>query len=234
MSVTAYDQLGQSLTTSTYIKFYVGRQNYTITYPDVPEEYTFYKDIMELSAEGIINGYEDGFFRPDEKITRGQMAKFVRKANGFALAPCPDVTWPPQFSDVPTNHPFYHDIETLRCNRVVNGYADGTFRPDQYVSRAEATKYIINGTIKKANLNRDVNIFWSIVPVQFPDVPRDHTFFRYIFLASYSDKAISGYPDGTFRPDEPMTRGAMSKVVNKERKKFFKYLGLDSQYENLD
>ncbi len=56
----------------------------TITFSDVPVGNTFYLNIRCLACRGIINGYSDGTFRPNNNVTRGQLSKIVSNAAGFS------------------------------------------------------------------------------------------------------------------------------------------------------
>ncbi len=68
----------------------------TITFTDVPPDQTFYTYIQCLACKGIISGYLDGSFRPNNEITRGQIAKVVSNAAGFNEDPGSQV-----YEDVP-------------------------------------------------------------------------------------------------------------------------------------
>jgi hypothetical protein len=148
---------------------------------------------------GAVNGYADGTFRPYNNTTRGQVSKIVALAEGWPLLNPAQ----PSFNDVPTTHTFYTYIETLRDHGVINGYADGTFRPQNDVTRGQTAKIVVLGE------------GWTpyVPPTPtFIDVPADHTFYSYIETA-FQHAIIQGYPDGTYRPGNPATRGQLSKIV---------------------
>lgn len=54
-----------------------------INFIDVPTDHWAYEAIRDLSDKGIINGYEDGSFKPDEPITRAEVATIVARLKGF-------------------------------------------------------------------------------------------------------------------------------------------------------
>jgi len=111
------------------------------SFDDVPPGSTFYQYIETAKAHGAISGYRDGTFRPDNLITRGQIAKMVVMAEGWPLLNPPS----PSFADVPPGSPFYTYAETAAAREVVSGYADGTFRPGGLSNRGQLVKIVYYG-----------------------------------------------------------------------------------------
>lgn len=105
-----------------------------------------------------------------------------------------------KFSDVPSQNTATA-IETLRLMGVLDGYGDGTFRPDNQLTRAQFCKmatYAMNGK-NELGLYRTVTIF--------PDVKPSHWASSYINLAAKGKAVIAGYPDGRFYPERTVTVG---------------------------
>lgn len=84
---------------------------------------------------GIINGYEDGTFRPNAKVTRGHMAAFISRA--FDLP-----TGTKTFKDVPVNHTAYVAVSELAAANITTGYEDGTFKPQNNLTRAHIAAFL--------------------------------------------------------------------------------------------
>jgi hypothetical protein len=109
----------------------------------------------------------------------------------------------PTFSDVSRSHTFYRFVETASLRRIVSGYSDGTFRPDDYVTRAQIAKIIVRA--KR----------WTLVPPTTApacDVHRTHWAAIYINTAMRRG-VLSGYADGCFHPDAPITRAQLAKIL---------------------
>jgi hypothetical protein len=120
------------------------------------------------------------------------------------------------FTDVPPTHTFYPFIRCLACRGIISGYADGTFRPGNNITRGQLSKIVSNAAG-----------FSDTPPGQtFEDVPTNHTFWLWIERMS-SRGIISGYPCGGagepcvppldrpyFRPGSDATRGQISKIVS--------------------
>ena len=104
---------------------------------------------------------------------------------------------------MPHTHPFFSYIEAAYAHKLISGYADGTFRPDEVVSRGQYAKIIM--------LASGYNIGGQDRP-SFSDVPAGSTFYAYIETA-HAYGVMNGYGDGTFRPGNDASRGEASNVV---------------------
>jgi hypothetical protein len=164
----------------------------------LPPDY-FYEPVRYLACQGAISGYADDTFRPYNNTTRAQLTKIVTLAEVWPLLNPPT----PHFSDVPADHPFYGYIETAFDHGIISGYADGTFRPYNDVTRSQLTKIVV--------LAEGWPLYTPPAPT-FTDVPTDHPFYTYVETAYYRG-IISGYADRTFRPYNNATRGQISKIV---------------------
>jgi hypothetical protein len=171
----------------------------TVSFSDVhPSDY-FYQAVQYLGSHCAISGYADGTFRPFNNMTRGQVCKVVVLAFQIPL----DTEGGPHFTDVPPSNPFYVYIETLYNRGIISGYADGTFRPYNNVTRGQFVKIIC------------LVLGWPpadpAVP-HFTDVPRGSPFYGYVEAATCGG-LITGYSDGTFRPNSSITRGQVSQII---------------------
>ena len=125
------------LTDESRNEFWSQTNNYT----DVPADAWYNNAVSTLSNAGIIDGYEDGTFKPDGNITRAEFATiavrfFEATYDGGDL-----------FSDI-AGHWAQDYINEAANAGIVDGYPDGTFRPQQYITRAEAMT-MVNRTIDR-------------------------------------------------------------------------------------
>jgi hypothetical protein len=111
-----------------------------IVFPDVPNNYWAAPFIAALSARGIIGGFPDGTFRPNQPVTRAQYAVQLQKA--FAK---PDRRPPKQFTDVPATSRWATAVDQAVKANFMSGYPEGDFRPEQQVSRTEAVASMVQG-----------------------------------------------------------------------------------------
>ncbi len=208
-----------------------------VQFADVPDGHTFYSFVRCLACRGILTGYacggvgepcdgnNDPYFRPNNGVTRGQIAKIVSEAAGFDEAVSGQA-----FEDVPPGSTFYVYVERLASRGVMQGYPCGGagepcgtgslpyFRPGAGATRGQLAK-IASNAIEWAD---------SIPAGQytFADVPVGSAFHPYIErMLMHRPGAMSGYPCGGteepcdsagrpyFRPGNTLTRGQTAKIV---------------------
>lgn len=111
-----------------------------LAYTDVSADYWAASWIEAAAKEGFMQGYRDGSFAPNKAITRGEMATVLARIaakEGFYL-----VNEPRSFSDVPADAWYADSIRQAARYGLINGYSDGTFRPEQSITRAETVAMI--------------------------------------------------------------------------------------------
>ncbi|MGI6537817.1 MAG: S-layer homology domain-containing protein [Caldicoprobacterales bacterium] len=108
------------------------------------------------------------------------------------------------FKDIPLNHWAYKQIESLVNRKIINGYRDGSFRPGDYITRAQAAVMIVNA----------IGLDYKGKVPSFSDVPSDHWAAQYIAVAEEAG-IINGYRDGTFKPGDNITRAQIAVMVSK-------------------
>lgn len=113
------------------------------TYPDVAADNKYYSAIEQVSALGIIEGFDDGTFKPDDKVTRAQMAKLVVGAKNL-LAEAEGNTRQ-VFDDVAPGKSEWAMgyVATASDYKIVNGTSDTTFDPDATVTYMQAMKMLV-------------------------------------------------------------------------------------------
>ena len=113
-----------------------------MAYPDVDESYWAYPQINLLTEKGVIVGYPDGTFKPDENVTRAEFAAMAIRALGQEHT---KVVQPVHFTDIDENHWAYSDIQKALYFELVSCDKNGElFRPDDSVSRAESLTVAVN------------------------------------------------------------------------------------------
>lgn len=109
------------------------------------------------------------------------------------------------FSDVDEANTYYEAIYSLVDDGTINGYEDGTFKPENTITRAEFSKLLAIRTAPSAQT-------FTQTTTAFPDVAADHWANAYIAYA-VAVGAVNGYPDGTFKPEAPVTYGEAVKMI---------------------
>ena len=152
-----------------------------------------------------IIGYPDGDVHPQGNITRAEVATIF-----FRLLRDPVRTqyWSQTngYSDVPGNKWYNNAISTLSNMGIICGYPDGTFRPDAPITRAELTKIA-------ASFFSDPRVA-ATYDGRFSDVHGAEWYISYL-MPALEEGLIEGYPDGSFRPNRPITRAETCTIVNR-------------------
>ncbi|MGA7732181.1 MAG: S-layer homology domain-containing protein [Chloroflexia bacterium] len=172
-----------------------------LDFPDVTPQYWAYRYIMELGCAGIVSGYDDGSFRPDNPTTRAQISKMIVLSEDWALLNPAE----PSFTDVGRSHIFYRYIETAYAQGILSGYPNRLFKPNSYVTRAQVAKMLVRARSWPLSL-------LGQAPVPLCDVPTNHWAWTYVQVA-IQRRAFNGYANGCFLPDASATRAQIAKVL---------------------
>ncbi|SDM73975.1 S-layer homology domain-containing protein [Psychrobacillus sp. OK028] len=160
---------------------------------DVSNNYGFIKEILYLLDKGIITGYKDYTFRPNEVVTRGSAAIMIGRALGLEK-----VVSETAFTDVNQSTVAAGYIAAAVNKGIIKGFDDNTYRPDEIVTRGQMAILI----------NRAFDIS-SASPNTFKDMNSSMASFDAVSRIS-SLGIASGYIDNTYRPNELLNRGQFS------------------------
>lgn len=174
--------------------------SYEIGYKENSIEYTVKGQVADLYRMAYIAGYPDGKFHPNYKVTRAEAASmFARLINGSNSFGLSQVT---KFNDA-SNAWYSQAINYITAKGLISGYNDGSFRPDTNITRAEFAQ-MISGFISagypgsaSANL-KDIKGHWAQDAID----------------KVFGKKVVQGYPDGSFKPDNELTRAEAVTILN--------------------
>ena len=155
---------------------------------------THTRSIMQVAEQGIAGGFSDGSFRPGLAVTRAQMATFVQRATGL-----PSGALPSPFRDVPSSATHAAAISAVAAAQIAGGFPDGTYRPEQPVTRGQMATF----------LRRATSLSAATGATPFTDVPADHVHAASI-AAVYEAGIAAGVSSTSYRPNAPVTRGQMA------------------------
>ncbi|MBN6186365.1 S-layer homology domain-containing protein [Aneurinibacillus sp. BA2021] len=180
-----------------------GRESDHSPAPPVSNPTTQVPEKLEVQHNKYMNGYPDGTFRPDQPITRAEIAAILA-----AMTKPEDVNTENRkgstiYKDVFSAHWAAEPIRLLSNLHIVQGYTDGTFKPNQPITRAEMASLLV----------RWQKIKVEAVPINHVKDIQDH-WAKDDIAALYKRKWMHGYPDGTFKPNQHMTRAETVTVIN--------------------
>lgn len=145
----------------------------------------------------FLSGYPDGSFQADKNMTRAEVAQMF-----YALLLDKNVTITKSFSDVEDDAWYAKAVNTMASLGMLEGYPDGTFRPDAPITRAEFTAIALAFAYDPASAS-----------CSYTDVNTSAWYYTYVAQAT-TYGWIGGYPDGSFRPNNSITRAEVAVIVN--------------------
>ena len=175
-------------------------------FTDINQYTDHYNDILKLYSQGVIKGFADNTFRPDVNVTRGQAAKMLATVLKLDTKNIQD----PYFKDVPKGSEYYKYVAALQNAGIMSGYSNGTFMPNEVITRGELAKMVVVGFHLEVSQNYN-NIF--------KDVNSQTS--NALYIQTVIDLNITeGTTPVTFSPFAPVTRGQFASfVVGSQEKK---------------
>jgi hypothetical protein len=159
------------------------------------------KPINDWANKGIVGGYPDGTFQPHRNITRAEFMTWVNRAFGYTQ------TVPLNFSDVSENDWFALEIAKALAVGYIGGYPDGTVKPNDSISRQEVA-VVLSKILepKSTSLN---------LTAKFTDSADIPEWSNSAINGVVDNGYMGGYPDGTFKPAQPITRAEALTVLDR-------------------
>ncbi|KUP20683.1 S-layer homology domain-containing protein [Paenibacillus sp. DMB5] len=150
------------------------------------------KQIERWLQQGYLKGSGDGSVRPDEAITRAEFVALANRMWGITAGK------PVEFSDLPESSWAYDEFSKAMSVGYIRGY-EGKVRPNGLITRQEAAVIISRLLLLEDPSSADVLTV-------FTDYNEIADWSKLKVAAMVNIDAMKGYPDGSFRPDQPMTR----------------------------
>ena len=174
-------------------------------FSDVPAASVFYQPVMNLAAAGVVSGYSDGRFYPENPVTRAQFAKMVVLALDKHTAQV-DKAGDPTFNDVDytgSEYPFDYVEEAVALG-IIKGYSDGTFHPGANMTRVQLAVMLVRAG------GDSLAAPPAGYALPFIDVPSAS---KQAVAKAYYNHLLSGKTTTKFDPYSPATRGQVAKMV---------------------
>lgn len=172
-------------------------------FTDVSSEHWAHSYIQFVKDNKIMQGYEDGCFRPDDNISREEWVKTVLTA--FVIDTTDAVC---AFADVTTDRWSYPYIAKAFEMIIINGISDSLFAPMQNISRQDAAVMFC----RAARAARE-GALSDIAISNFTDAAEIADYAMEPINMLYRLEIVNGYDDGTFRPNAPITRAEAAKII---------------------
>lgn len=170
----------------------------SVEFSDVNQSNYFSEAVLNLTQQGVLKGFADGTFRPNQVITRAQAAVILASTLGLDTKTVTN----PGFKDVPAGVWYYGSVAALVEKGIMNGLDQEHFLPGKQVTRAEMAKMLSLGYNLKAARTK----------TNFTDVPEKSWFSGYV--SAIAENAITtGISSTSFAPGQSVNRGQMAAFV---------------------
>ena len=195
-------RLLQALLLSVLLVCCMGTTAFAAQYPDVTAKHWAKPYIDRWSDSGILKGYPDGKFHPDDPVTRGQLSAILYSILG--IEPIAGYSYP----DLPKTAWCYDAVTAMNYYRVTLN-TDLNIKPDQPLSREEAI-YMIASGFRRADLSRDRMRFSGKAPSDYAQVSDQFTEAVNTMLRLGH---VRGGADGRLMPKDVVTRAQVITII---------------------
>jgi len=160
--------------------------------------------VQKFTGQGILAGYPDGTFRPDNHLQRAEAIALLNRFFNITESGYPT------FSDVRPTDWHYHQIGAAQRKGYVAGFPDGTFRPHENISRLHAFILIYRLLGSPQASHTDLSRFndHHLIPTDLP-------IYRQIVSYMVGAGIVNAYPDNTLRVMTCITRAEMLSLLNR-------------------
>ena len=169
------------------------------TFTDVPVTHWAYTAVEKASEAGLMNGYADGRFGKNDPITRGQMVQILYNYYGE------DCGTNSGFSDVPASAWYAKAVTWASKKGVVSGYSNGTFGPDNQLTREQMVTILYNVADKPETNPSAIS--------QYSDYHQVASYAADGFAWAVSNKVVSGTSSTTLSPRGTATRAQVAVIL---------------------
>lgn len=184
----------------------------SINFRDVEPGEDHYVAIQYLKDQELIEGYEDGTYKPYQEINRAEALKILMNAVKTTTSTTETATEKPtsttqkfNFPDVSPTDWYYAGIKDAFDNSLVQGYPDGYFHPEQTINRAESLKIVL--------LQEGNDIPTTVAEPPYTDVPIDTWFAPYARISFDRTLFVESRGDGNLFPAQNMNRGEFAELI---------------------
>lgn len=175
-------------------------------FTDISVSHPNYDAIFLLKNEGVLQGYPDGSFKPDQPINRVEALKLIMEITEIKNGQVASA----QFSDTENNAWYSGYLNRAVFQEIVAGYPDGTFKPSQTVNLVEFLKILINSEkfdLSVLNLNQ----------IPYSDAIPGQWYFKYLVFAK-KHNLVTVDSQNKILPDQPITRAKAAEIIFRIKK----------------
>lgn len=179
-------------------------------FSDVPSTHWAYQAVMNMVRVGIISGYPDGTFKPDQPVSREEYAKILCGATSIPLANPNTNT----FADIPNDHWAFRYVETVKD--YLTGYPSSDGSKALFKGKFDATREdVAVALVKIKGFDKTVMPNPNILSDMFKDTSSISSNLKNMMAIAVEKKLMEGYPDQTIRGSQTLTRAEAAVLIDR-------------------
>jgi predicted DNA-binding antitoxin AbrB/MazE fold protein/predicted urease superfamily metal-dependent hydrolase len=184
-------------------------------FTDVTADSPYYEALKYLKEQGIVSGYEDGSFKPDQTVNRVEALKIILLGAKIDLPESSTVKL--TFNDIKTGEWYIQYLSKAVELNIVGGYPDGTFKPTQTVNLVENLKMLVNTkNIDTTNIQVSANPYTDAVYTEW--------YAKYVQYAK-DQNWLTPDSKNMIYPSQGMTRGKLAQLIYNSQNTNIKFEG---------
>jgi len=187
-----------------------------LPFNDVTLDNPNFEAIVALKEKGIISGYPDGTFKPNQVVNRAEALKMIYGIEDLKAWSSVDgaifggVTLDVPFKDIDQNAWYFEYLQRAMNDGVVKGYSDNTFRPEQTVNTVENLKMLLEHTFIR--VDADAFAEQKLILPAYSDVDNNQWYAKYVSYAREKG-VITADQSNKIYPSQGMTRGKLAQAI---------------------
>lgn len=188
--------------------YFAGAKPTGLPFRDVAERSWYYPAVRYVYEKGLMTGLGADIFSPETSITRAQMAQIIYNMEGGQSAKNPS-----SFKDVPASHWSFKAVSWAKENNIVAGYGDGSFKPNDPITRQDAVAIMYRYIMK----DRDGSDAGPVLD-RFKDRGDLSAYAAKPMAWAVEKGIINGDTSGRLNPKSPMKRAEMAQILKNGEK----------------
>lgn len=186
--------------------------SYSVSFSDAQQHWAE-QAIHDLASRMILKGTGAGAFAPDQAITRAEFAAITVRALGLPVDPG---SYQEAFADVEGNDWYADVVQTAYAYGLVGGYEDGTFRPQDKISREQAMKILADAMLLTDLLGEDVDLSEGVERLNaYADAASVSEWARDSAAASLDTGVVAGRTESELAPQAQVTRAEVAVMIQR-------------------
>jgi hypothetical protein len=177
----------------------------SVNFTDVSSTHYAKTSIERLVRDGVVTGYKDGSFKPNQNVSRVEIAVMISRALDLQ----PSAGYTTKLKDVNPNAWYGKDLLGALEKGIIGGYSNNTFKPNEATTREQMATMVASTLIKAGKKASAADL------TKFKDASEGSAWSKGSLAIAVSSGILGGYADNTLRPKKEITRAEAVVMINR-------------------